>query len=172
MTPLICVPKMNKGHTGLERNFNFNLFKKYQTLHIYKTCMQTLWHKRELLPDCGLELGCSEGFGCINTKGSSTDTSLTKHSVWNQCYDILHKYKIWSISVSNDIPSTRHHKLHFNSVGHQDSQDLLIGHILHSVSTEKLQKAKQLFERFCQRVYGHMVWVNFISTKNTKSTKA
>lgn len=34
------------------------------------------------------------------------------------------------------LPSTRHHQFNFDSVGHQDAQDLFIGCILHTVKQQ------------------------------------
>lgn len=39
---------------------------------------------------------------------------------------------IFSVIFICALPSTRHHQFNFDSVGHQDPQDLLVGDVLHT----------------------------------------
>lgn len=75
-------------------------------------------------------------------KGSSTDTSLKTHTP-TQAVEARpnHHTQTHTAACLRTSPSTGHHQLDFDPVGHQDSQDLLVGDVL---DAERRNKERQL----------------------------
>lgn len=88
-------------------------------------------------PDWGLgRVMWSWGLGCIRTKGSSTETSLGRENGGmkreRQCRARGEHYNPPPQAPRLHSPAARHHQLHLDPVGHQDSQHLLVGTLLHT----------------------------------------
>lgn len=77
----------------------------------------------ECSPDWGLgRVMWSWGLGCMRTKGSSTETSLGKErGGMKRTTTNPQSHRMPQTRLSLYSPASRHHQLHLDSVGHQDS---------------------------------------------------